>query len=306
MARVASLGEVCRDVIRVGRALVILQVAGDACRAVQGVVVIDVAVGALPRRHHVQSGERESRSGVIKLAVHPQHRIVALLARCGETRMRHRRGRVVVVGLVATDARRAGDAVVVVHVAVSALPRRYHVRSRQRESRLRVVKRCRLPCRGVVTGFTRLRKATGNVVRVRRTIEILQVTRDARDAGQVVVVIDVAIRALSRRHRVRSGQSEVDHRVIESRRGPGNRGMALLAGRGKICRDVIGVRGALEILQVTANAGHAGDVVVIVDVAVDALPRWHSVPSRQRKSDRSVIELRIQPVVGSVAGVTSS
>ena len=64
---------------------------------------------------------------------------------------------------------------------------------------------------------------------------------------------------------------------------------------------MIGIRRALEIFQVAANAGRRGDVVVVVDVAVDTLPRWHGVPARQRKPHRSVIKLCIEPVVRAVA-----
>ena len=82
--------------------------------------------------------------------------------------------------------------------------------------------------------------------------------------------------------------------------------MALLAGRRKVCRDVIGVCRTLKILQVTANAGRAGQVVVVVGVAVGALPWRHCMSAGQRKSHRRVIELRIQPVVGGVATVARS
>lgn len=93
--------------------------------------------------------------------------------------------------------------------------------------------------------------------------------------------------------------------MIEGRRRPGSRGMALRAVRGEVSRDVVGVRRALEIFQVTANARCAREVVIVVRVAVDALPWRHGVPAGQRKSNRRVIERRIQPGVRSVTGFTS-
>ena len=115
--------------IRVRCALEIGQMAGNTGRAIQGVVVIHVAVDTLPRRHRVHTGQREAGGRVVKFAVGPQHRVMALLARCGETGVRYRRGRCVEVVLVATDARRVGDAVIVVDVAVRTLARRHHVSS---------------------------------------------------------------------------------------------------------------------------------------------------------------------------------
>ena len=109
--------------IRIGRALEILQVAGYASRAVQRVVVINVAVDALARRNCVHASQREPGGGVIKLAVGPQHCVMALLASCREAGMGHRRGGGVVIVLMATHASRAGDVVVVVDMAIRTLPR---------------------------------------------------------------------------------------------------------------------------------------------------------------------------------------
>ena len=53
--------------------------------------------------------------------------------------MIYRRGRVVVVRQVASDARRAGQAVVAIDVAVGTGARRHGVRSRQCEARAGVV-----------------------------------------------------------------------------------------------------------------------------------------------------------------------
>jgi len=177
-------------------ALVILQVAGHACGAAQSVVVVEVAIGALPRRHGVQARQRKSGGGVIEFAVGPLHGVVALLARGGEAGVGYWCCGAVVSGLVTTDARRAGDAVVVVDVTVAALPRRHSVRASQREPGFRVIECRRLPCRSVVAGFAGLGKSACHMVRVRGVLEILQVTRHASPARQVVVVVGVAIATL--------------------------------------------------------------------------------------------------------------
>ncbi len=49
VTHVAGLGQIRRHVIRIGRALVVLQVARDAGRGVQAVVIVGVTVGAQPR-----------------------------------------------------------------------------------------------------------------------------------------------------------------------------------------------------------------------------------------------------------------
>jgi len=172
----AGLREIRRHMIRVGRALEILQVARDTSRAVEVVVVVDVAVDARTRRNRVHARQRKSGRRVIELAGGPGDCVMALLASCWESGVRHRRRCVRVIVLVATHASRAGDVVVIVDVAVRALARRHHVRSGQREAGLRVIKACRLPCARVVTHLAGLRETAGHMVRIAGALKIFQVT----------------------------------------------------------------------------------------------------------------------------------
>jgi len=242
---------------------------------------------------------------VIELAVGPLDCVVALLARGGKTSVRHRRRRVRVIGLMTADAGRDRDVVVVVDVTIGALARRHRMRPGQRESRLRVIESRRLPGRSVVASVASLGEAAGHVIRIRRALEVREMAGYACSAGDVVVaeLRVVTIRTLPRRHHMCAGQHEIHQRVIESRRRPCDRGMALLASRGEASSNVIGIRRALEIFQVTRNAGCAGEVVVVVGVAVGTLARRNGVPSAQGKSRRGVVELCIEPIVGAMAGV---
>ena len=82
--------------------------------------------------------------------------------------------------------------------------------------------------------------------------------------------------------------------------------MALRAVCRKARRHVIGIRRALEIRHVAAHARRVGQIVITVHVTIGALPRRHCVQARQREvGHRVVIELRVQPVVGGVAGIAS-
>ena len=231
MAVLAGLREIRRDVVRIVGVLEVRQVAGHARGAAQGVVVVDVAVGAEPRRHGMQAGQSKTGRGVVEHAIGPQVRVVALLAGGRESRccVGHWGIRIVVIGLVARNAGRIRNVVIVVDVAIRALPRRHHVIAGQRERGLRVIKGRRLPGAGRVASIARLGESSRDVIRIGRVLEVLEMARNAGRAGQIVVPIDVAVRTLPRRHRVHAGQREVHRAVIKGRRRPSARGMALRA-----------------------------------------------------------------------------
>ena len=139
---------------------------------------------------------------MIELAVRPQHGVMTLLAcsREAELDVVHRRGRVVVVGLVATHASRvrAGEIVVVIGVALSAL-RAGQVEARQWPARGRVIKRAVGPQHRVVTVLASCRETELDVVDRRgRIVVVGLMAADARcvRSRQAVVVIDVTLTAL--------------------------------------------------------------------------------------------------------------
>ena len=283
VALLAGLREVRGHVVRIRRALEILQVTRHTSGAGQVVVVVDVAIDALPRGNGVRTRQNESGRRVIELAVSPSHRVVTLLAGGREPGMSHRAHCVVVVGLMATDASRGGDVVVVIDVAICTLPRRHSVRAGQREPGRRVIKACRLPGSGVVARLASLRESAAHMVRIGRALEILQVTRHAGRAGQVVVVVDMAIDALSWRDSVRTRQNESGGGVVELAIGPRHGVMTLLT-----CRREPGMRHrrgrVVVIVLVTTDAGRRGDVVVVIHVAIRTLPRRDRMRSSQRES----------------------
>jgi hypothetical protein len=266
-----SLGKIRTHVVRIRGALEVLQVARYAVGIGQVVVVVDVAVGAQPRRHRVHAGQRESCRGVVEGAIRPQNRVVTAFASRREAgrRMGNRTGCVVVIGLVAGNTRGARDVVVVINVAIRASARRYRVRTGQRETGVVVVKTRIQPRRSGVALIAGLRKVPGNVVRIGRSLEILQVAGHAGRAAQAVVVVRVAIGAQPRRHRVHASQRESRSRVVKLAIRPDHGVMALLAGRRETGMEH-GSSRRVEIVLVTTEAGRAGQVVVIVDMAVRA------------------------------------
>ena len=127
VAEFAGSGKASRGVGRIVRARIVLLVAVVAERAVQGVVVTDMAVDTLPRWHSMRSGQREACGRVIKLGIDPGHSVMAVFAGRREARMGNRSRGGSVVLLVTSVAQGAIQRVVVVDVAVRTLPRRGRV-----------------------------------------------------------------------------------------------------------------------------------------------------------------------------------
>ena len=78
---------------------------------------------------------------------------------------------------------------------------------------------------------------------------------------------------------------------------PGNRGVARLAGLGEAAGDVVRIGGALKVFQVAGYASGGRQVVIIVDMAVQAHARRIGVRVGQRKSGGRMVELSVQPIV---------
>lgn len=215
MAHGARCREACGGVRRIIGRCVILLVAGVTRSASQVVVAVDVAIRALTRRYSVRSGQREPRGRVVKLAMAPEHCVVTTLAGGRETGMGNGSCGASIIFLMAGVTRGAIQRVVVVDMAIGALSRWHGVGSSQRESGAVVVE-CRIqPGSRVVTRSAGLWEVRSGVIWIRRTLVILQVTRNASRAVQVVVVVDVAIGALSWRHGVHSRQREGGQRMVK-------------------------------------------------------------------------------------------
>ena len=125
--------------------------------------------------------------------------------------------------------------------------------------------------RGCVVALrTGLRKCGLHVIRIRRSLEILQVAADASriGAGQVVVAIHVALRALHRC--VRPRQREPRSGVIKRCTVPRSRVVALLAGLREPGLNVIRVRRGIEIFDVARSAISRRADKVAIDMALGA------------------------------------
>jgi len=164
-----------------------------------------------------------------------------------------------------------------------------------------MVEACRRPSARRVAHLAGLREVLLHVIGIGRALVVLQVARDARGVRDVVVVIDVTIGALPWRNGVQSGQWEAGLRVIKSRRLPGRCVMARLAGLREAQLHMVRVCRSVEVLQVARYARGLGQVVVVVDVAVRALPWRNGVRTSQRKAHNGVVKLGIDPVVEAVA-----
>jgi len=143
------------------------------------------------------------------------------------------------------------------------------------------------------------------VIGISCALEVRQVTRNAGRRRDVVIVVYVAIRTLSWRHRVRSCKREVHGGVVETGGLPGGRRVARLASLREVPGHVIGIRRSLKIFQVTRNAGRRRNGVIVIDVAIRALPWRHRVRSRKWEVHGGVVETGGLPACGCMACLAS-
>ena len=131
-----------------------------------------------------------------------------------------------------------------------------------------------------------LRNSGRSVIRIRRTLKVLQVAGNASRSRQVVVSVRVALGA---RHLcVGTRQRKCRLRMIEGGGLPGRRRVTDLALLRYPGRHVIGIRGPLEILEVARNTCGRRDVEITIGMALIALEL--RVSAGQREAYRIVIE----------------
>ena len=98
-----------------------------------------------------------------------------------------------------------------------------------------------------------LRDSGGRVIRIGRSLEILQVAGNARGRRQVVVPVCMALLALYTG--VRAGQRECGPRMIEGGWLPCRRRMADIALLRHAGRQVVWIGRRLKVLEMTGDAG---------------------------------------------------
>ena len=153
-----------------------------------------------------------------------------------------------------------------------------------------------------MAGVAGLSKSAGHVIRIGGALEVFHVARHARRGRQVVIVVCMAIGALTWRNRVLPRKREAGCAVVEVRIRPTRRAVALpTLGVWEDRFSVLRIIRASVIGLVAGEAGCARQRIIIVDVAIGALPRGHRVHASERKSRGIVIEFRIQPVIACVA-----
>lgn len=117
-----------------------------------------------------------------------------------------------------------------------------------------MVKGCRLPSDSGVAGLTVLREPPRDVIRIRSALEILQMAGSAGRAGQVVVIVDMAVEANARRIGVRIRERETDAGMIEFCVQPGIRPMTSFARRRETGGHMARVGCGLKIIRVARVA----------------------------------------------------
>ena len=129
MAELARRGKSSGLVRGVIRARIFLLMARVTESAIQRVIVVNVAIGAGARWHHVRSSQLETSTGVVEGTIRPLHGVMASLACRGECDcdVIYRRNGVFVIQLMARVTGRARQVVIVVAVTVGTLAGRDRV-----------------------------------------------------------------------------------------------------------------------------------------------------------------------------------
>lgn len=142
-----------------------------------------------------------------------------------------------------------------------------------------------------MAGVTGGRETCLGVIRILRALVVLHVAGAAGPAIQLVIPVQVTLR--TRQRSVRAGQGETGLRVVESSISPRGCVVAGLAGLREPRLHVVGILGALIVLQMARHASRIFQVVIPIDVALFA---WGSrVRTGQREACVGVIETGIGP-----------
>jgi len=298
---------------RIVRGLPGIQVAAGVAAVrrldLQIVVVIDVALGALrdfaSRRHLVRIRQRETGGAVIESGVRPACGVVArgalgdresggdVIGNAAAERLCAVPLRQVAAGVAAIVLLNL-QSVIVVDVALDA--GRGHVSASQRKSGHRVVEGGHVgPRDGVVTLRAIGSGESGSGRGMDRIVGLLPGGQVAAGVPtirgrnlQIVVVVDVALRALQIRVAIR--QRESSGAVIEYYIGPRRRIVTIRAirnrksGSGARVRRVVGLLPGGQVAASVAAVGSRNlQMIVVVDMAL--LARKIGVPQSQREAD---------------------
>src|ERR1700675_3463446 len=136
-----------------------------------------------------------------------------------------------------------------------------------------------------------------------RVVVIRLMATNASSRKRCVIVVHVAVHALSWLNGVRARQREGRGVVFERRIRP-HRGVVAQFALLRESRGYVGgIRGVLEIVQMARNASGAAQAVIVVDVAVGAQPWRHRVRTGEREPGCGVIELAVGPQDRVMAGL---
>ena len=91
--------------------------------------------------------------------------------------------------------------------------------------------------------------------------------------------------------------------MIEGSGLPGRGVVADITGLCESAGHVVGIRGVLEVLEVARDASDAGQVVVVVDVAIGTGARRNGVCPGEREIDGGVVEGCRRPACSRMAGL---